>query len=61
MPTYNYKCMPCNIEKEKFHKMSERPEVLCDECKEPMTKLISAGGGLSFKGDRWMSKGKKGY
>jgi putative FmdB family regulatory protein len=42
MAVYDYQCKKCDIIKEVHHGMSESPEVLCDECKEAMTKKFSS-------------------
>jgi putative FmdB family regulatory protein len=58
MPTYEYVCTKCGHEFEKFHSMSEKPLAVCPKelCaqkkwgKGKVTKKISAGAGLIFKG-----------
>ena len=51
MPTYEYACPDCGHKFESFHAMSAKPVKLCPECgKKKVKRLISAGGGLIFKG-----------
>ncbi len=50
MPTYEYRC-PNGHEFEIVQKMSDEPGASCPECGEGAERLISAGGGLLFKGD----------
>ena len=50
MPTYNYKCDGCEMVGEFFHGMMEDPEYICPDCDIKLRKLISAGGGVIFKG-----------
>lgn len=48
MPTYEYECPTCGII-EIFHSMSEHKKK-CPNCKRKITKRISSGGGVIFKG-----------
>jgi len=58
MPTYEYVCSKCGHDFEKFQSMSEKTLTVCpkDLCaqkkwgKGKVTRKISAGGGLIFKG-----------
>jgi len=51
MPTYDYECSSCNSVIELFQKITDNHEKRCPECgKESLTRLISAGGGVIFKG-----------
>jgi len=58
MPTYQYHCTKCEHEFEKVQSMNDKALTVCPKelCgmkkwgKGPLKKLISAGGGLSFKG-----------
>ena len=58
MPTYEYVCQKCGHEFEKFQSIADKPLTTCpaDLCAEAkwgkgkVKKLISAGGGLLFKG-----------
>ena len=50
MPTYDYKCTECGDIFEKFHGMSESPDVSCPGCDSVAHKQIGAGSGIVFKG-----------
>ena len=51
MPTYEYKCDACGHAFEKFQTMTAAPVRKCPQCgKSKVRKLISAGGGMIFKG-----------
>ena len=50
MPTYDYKCPKCSIKFEKFHGISESPEILCPDCGSVSAKQIGGGAGIMFKG-----------
>lgn len=51
MPTYQYKCSACDHAFEKYQSFSDDPIRVCPECgKEEVSKLISGGAGLVFKG-----------
>ena len=50
MPTYEYRC-PDGHEFELFQRMSDEPGADCPECGKPAERLLSAGGGLLFKGE----------
>lgn len=60
MPTYDYKCPECSDISSKFHKMSEEVVILCKKCSEKMTKCISAGTGVHFKGTGFYETDYKG-
>jgi putative FmdB family regulatory protein len=49
MPTYEYRCA-AGHEFEQFQRMSEPPLGECPQCGAPAERLLSAGGGLLFKG-----------
>src|SRR5687768_703659 len=49
MPTYEYRCKKGH-EFEVFQRMSEPPVEICSTCGAPAERLLSAGGGLIFKG-----------
>lgn len=51
MPTYEYRCPKCGHEFEKFQRMSDDPVAECGECGASAERLLSAGGGLLFKGE----------
>ncbi len=51
MPTYEYKCTACDFRFEAFQSIKEDPVKRCPTCGEDkVERLISAGGGLLFKG-----------
>lgn len=50
MPTYEYRC-PQGHEFEIFQRMSDPPRTECPECGKSAERLLSAGGGLLFKGE----------
>jgi putative FmdB family regulatory protein len=49
MPTYEYRCSSGH-EFEQFQRMSEAPVDTCPQCGAPAERMLSAGGGLLFKG-----------
>ncbi len=51
MPTYEYRCPACALEFERFQRMSDPPGAPCPDCGRTAERLISAGGGLLFKGE----------
>jgi putative FmdB family regulatory protein len=50
MPTYDYVCEPCKQAIELFHAISNKKRPKCPKCGKPMTRLISGGAGIIFKG-----------
>lgn len=50
MPTYEYRCLECSSEFERFQKMTDEPLATCPECGGEVQRLISRGGGVLFKG-----------
>ena len=40
MPTYDYRCNPCDITTEHLHAMSVTPDLRCPQCGAPMVKLV---------------------
>lgn len=49
MPTYEYKCPACSHGFEQFRPISY-PQARCPICGTKANRLISAGGGVIFKG-----------
>ncbi|TVP76956.1 MAG: zinc ribbon domain-containing protein [Gemmatimonadales bacterium] len=49
MPTYEYRC-PEGHEFERFQRMSDEPKADCPQCGAGAQRLLSAGGGLLFRG-----------
>lgn len=51
MPTYEYRCNACDHEWEDFQSITADPTKKCPDCgKNKAERLISAGGGIIFKG-----------
>ena len=50
MPTYEYKCLDCGIQFDRFQRITEDPIQECPECSGQTKRLIGAGAGLIFKG-----------
>ena len=50
MPTYEYECDKCGKHFEYFQSMKDAPMTECEACGGKLTKLLSAGSGLIFKG-----------
>ena len=50
MPTYDYECLECHERYEVFQRITEEPLKNCINCNGKVKRLISAGGGLIFKG-----------
>ena len=50
MPTYEYECESCGHAFEKFQSITARPIRTCPKCGGEVTRLISAGSGVIFKG-----------
>ncbi len=51
MPTYEYRCNDCDHEFEAFQSITADALDTCPECQGSVTRLISAGGAILFKGD----------
>lgn len=50
MPTYDYKCLACDVRFEKFQGITAPALEACPECGGKVKRLIGAGAGLIFKG-----------
>jgi putative FmdB family regulatory protein len=51
MPTYEYRCEACGHEFEKFQSITDPAVRKCPQCgRLKVRRLISAGGGVIFKG-----------
>lgn len=50
MPTYDYKCLECDVQFEKFQGITAPPLEECPDCGGKVKRLIGAGAGLIFKG-----------
>lgn len=50
MPTYDYQCKRCEYKFELFQPITSKPKAECPKCSSDSKRLISAGGGIIFKG-----------
>ncbi len=50
MPTYEYECPDCTHRFERFQGINDDPVAACPECGGKVRRIISAGGGIVFKG-----------
>ena len=51
MPTYEYRCNACGNKWEDFQSIKAEPTKKCPKCKKAKAeRIISAGGGIIFKG-----------
>lgn len=50
MPTYEYRCPKCKTEFETFQKITATAGAKCPKCGAKAERMLSAGGGLVFKG-----------
>ena len=51
MPTYEYRCNACENKWEEFQSIKVEPTKKCPKCKKAKAeRIISAGGGIIFKG-----------
>ena len=51
MPTYEYRCHACDNKWEEFQSIKAEPTKKCPKCKKVKAeRIISAGGGILFKG-----------
>ena len=50
MPTYEYKCLDCEVGFDRFQSITEDPIRECPECGGKTKRLISGGAGFIFKG-----------
>lgn len=60
MPTYSYHCPNCKREWERIKSIKDDSPEYCPECIEggpyKMTRLISRGTGIVFRGAGWTPK-----
>jgi putative FmdB family regulatory protein len=50
MPTYEYECKRCKRTFEYFQFLGEPQKTKCEVCGGKLTKLLSSGAGVIFKG-----------
>lgn len=50
MPTYDYKCLACEVRFERFQGITAPALTECPDCGGEVKRLIGAGAGLIFKG-----------
>jgi len=50
MPTYDFKCDNCGYRFELFLKITHEGDCMCPSCGGKARRVISAGGGILFKG-----------
>jgi putative FmdB family regulatory protein len=50
MPTYEYECTRCGTITEEFKPISAPKRQRCPKCRGKVTRLISGGMGIHFKG-----------
>jgi putative FmdB family regulatory protein len=51
MPTYEYRCHACDNQWEEFQSIKAEPTKKCPKCRKAKAeRIISAGGGILFKG-----------
>ena len=51
MPTYEYRCSACDHQWDEFQSIMAEPTKKCPKCKKSKAeRIISAGGGIIFKG-----------
>jgi len=50
MPTYEYRCKKCGDRFERFQSIKAAPLTACEKCGGVVERVISAGGGLIFRG-----------
>ena len=49
MPTYEYRCVTCEHQFERFQRMSDEPVKVCEKCGEPVKRLLFPVA-IQFKG-----------
>ena len=50
MPTYEYRCVACEHQFERFQRMSDEPIKVCEKCGEPVKRLLFPVA-IQFKGN----------
>ena len=54
MPTYEYRCLSCEHQFERFQRMSDEPVKECEVCGEPVKRLLFPVA-IHFKGNGFYS------
>ena len=54
MPTYEYKCLSCEHQFERFQRMTDDPVMECEVCGEPVKRLLFPVA-VHFKGNGFYS------
>jgi putative FmdB family regulatory protein len=49
LPTYEYRCVTCEHQFERFQRMSDEPVKVCEKCGEPVKRLLFPVA-IQFKG-----------
>ena len=50
MPTYEYECLTCGHNFDKFQNINAQPLESCPKCNQKVKRLVGGGGGIIFKG-----------
>jgi putative FmdB family regulatory protein len=50
LPTYEYRCVSCEHQFERFQRMSDEPVKVCEKCGEPVRRLLFPVA-IQFKGN----------
>jgi putative FmdB family regulatory protein len=50
LPTYEYRCVSCEHQFERFQRMSDEPVKVCEKCGEPVKRLLFPVA-IQFKGN----------
>jgi putative FmdB family regulatory protein len=50
LPTYEYRCVACEHQFERFQRMSDDPVKVCEKCGEPVKRLLFPVA-IQFKGN----------
>jgi len=55
MPRYTVVCRECEVYKDIFHSISQKPVLICETCGTSLQKIIS-NPNIHLKGDNWTGK-----
>ena len=50
MPTYEYECLKCGAQFERFQSIKDDPLKRCPTCRGKVRRLVGTGAGIIFKG-----------